>query len=119
MYICRLTILFRKLEEISKIAEEYRIVLNRLFPDHEVSRLLPLSRQELLGLLGLLSPGQEPVTANMTSSAPLQPGFCSPEFDALGQIPMDLSGTIDIPIQYYGGGADWFADGPYQGYNMS
>lgn len=118
-YTVELTISARKLDEISRTAEEYRIILDRLFPDQDVSSLVPLSRQELLGLLGLLGSSQEPNLANMVSSPSLQPVFCSLGFDALGQIPMELGETVEIPMQYYNGGADWFPDGQYQGYNMS
>ena len=41
----------KALETLSQSLEECRSVLKRLYPKHEVSALLPLSRQELLGLL--------------------------------------------------------------------
>ncbi|KAM0458026.1 hypothetical protein ACHAO4_002747 [Trichoderma viride] len=41
----------KSLEEISRSLEECRSVLRRLYPDHEVSQLLSLSRQELRDLL--------------------------------------------------------------------
>lgn len=41
----------RTLEALSQSLEECRSILKRLYPSHEVSTLLPLSRQELLGML--------------------------------------------------------------------
>ncbi|TDZ25393.1 Lactose regulatory protein LAC9 [Colletotrichum orbiculare MAFF 240422] len=42
----------KTLEALSQSLEECRSILKRLYPDQEVQSLLPLSRQELLGLLG-------------------------------------------------------------------
>jgi hypothetical protein len=41
----------KTLEALSQSLEECRSILKRLYPGHEVQSLLPLSRQELLGLL--------------------------------------------------------------------
>lgn len=41
----------KTLEALSQSLEECRSILKRLYPNHEVSSLLPLSRQELLGML--------------------------------------------------------------------
>lgn len=44
------------LEDLSQNLEECRTVLRRLYPNHQVKSLLPLSRQELCNLLG--QPGE-------------------------------------------------------------
>lgn len=49
---CQVLTRFRMLEDLSQNLEECRTVLRRLYPNHHVKSLLPLSRQELCNLLG-------------------------------------------------------------------
>ncbi|KAL7818672.1 fungal-specific transcription factor domain-containing protein [Trichoderma aethiopicum] len=57
----------KSLEELSRSLEECRSVLRRLFPNHEVSHLLSLSRQELCGLL------DQPVQRETADRSPAPP----------------------------------------------
>lgn len=53
----------RTLEALSQSLEECRSILKRLYPDHEVQSLLPLSRNDLINLLdrqGTYAPGGLP-----------------------------------------------------------
>lgn len=55
------------MEALSQSLEECRSILKRLYPNHEVSTLLPLSRPELLGLL------EVPSADNGASALPSPP----------------------------------------------
>ncbi|KAH6989411.1 fungal-specific transcription factor domain-containing protein [Ilyonectria sp. MPI-CAGE-AT-0026] len=56
----------KTLEALSQSREECRSILKRLYPNHEPSALIPLSRQELLDLLG-------PPTTESTIALPSPP----------------------------------------------
>ena len=43
----------RKVEKLSRSLEEHRTIVDRLFPDHEVSELLTLPRDELLSIVNM------------------------------------------------------------------
>lgn len=70
----------RTLEALSQALEECRSILKRLYPYHEVQALLPLSRQDLLGLL------ERPLTDTPGSGLPSPPLTAS------------FSGDLDSPI---------------------
>ncbi len=55
----------KTLEALSQSLEECRSILKRLFPNHEVQSLLPLSRPELLNLLD--RPGADAAAAGLPS----------------------------------------------------
>lgn len=83
----RLTFI-RTLEALSQSLEECRSVLKRLYPNHQVSSLLPLSRQELLGLLdrpsldttmALPSPPLNTSPLRQELDSPSEPGLASLE----------------------------------------
>ncbi|KAI1823586.1 fungal-specific transcription factor domain-containing protein [Xylaria intraflava] len=68
----------KTLEALSQSLEECRSVLKRLFPNHEIQSLLPLPRQELLGLL------DRPINDSITAlpSPPLHPSTISIDGDS-------------------------------------
>lgn len=70
----------RTLEALSQALEECRSVLKRLYPNHEVQALLPLSYQDLLGLL------ERPLIDTSGSGLPSPPLTAS------------FSGELDSPI---------------------
>jgi len=86
----------KTLEALSQSLEECRSILKRLYPGHEIQSLLPLSRQELLGLLD--RPGAE----SSIVALPSPPLNTSPMGDDL-QSPLgmkseqDLSGLEQMP----------------------
>ncbi|KAL2135896.1 hypothetical protein VTI74DRAFT_6495 [Chaetomium olivicolor] len=62
----------KTLEALSQSLEECRSILRRLYPNHEVQALLPLSRQELLNLL------DRPVLDTSVGGLPSPPTNISP-----------------------------------------
>ncbi|KAL7790752.1 fungal-specific transcription factor domain-containing protein [Trichoderma ceciliae] len=74
------------LENLSRSLEECRSVLRRLFPNHEVSHLLSLSRQELRLLL------DQPVRQETADISPNQPSPCEAQHpQGLEQMPAQNS----------------------------
>ncbi|KAL2189800.1 hypothetical protein L209DRAFT_777311 [Thermothelomyces heterothallicus CBS 203.75] len=65
----------KTLEALSQSLEECRSILKRLYPNHEVQALLPLSRQELLNLL------DRPVIDSSVGGLPSPPINTSPISD--------------------------------------
>jgi hypothetical protein len=62
--------IFRTLEALSQSLEECRSILKRLFPDQEVSTLLPLSRHDLLSLLDRSTPDMSTGLPSPPSTSP-------------------------------------------------
>lgn len=83
----------RTLEALSQSLEECRSILKRLYPDQDVSALLPLTRQELLNLLGYAP--TEPSTALPSPPLNTSPLKKEPSFRLDG----GLSILEQIPIQ--------------------
>lgn len=82
--------LFSKVEEISKSAEEYRTIFERLFPGYDVSSLLSLPRQDLLRLLSV--DNHEPTSSSWPSFPPPH-SFCdNPEAYNFSQFSMEHEG---------------------------
>lgn len=85
----------KTLEALSQSLEECRSILRRLYPNHEVQSLLPLSRQELLNLL------ERPVVDTAASALPSPPLNTSPisqDLESpLGSCPEPLASLEQIP----------------------
>ncbi|KFH46521.1 putative transcriptional regulatory protein-like protein [Hapsidospora chrysogenum ATCC 11550] len=57
----------QKLEKLSRTLEEYRTVVDRLFPDHDVSQLLSIPREDLLDILNIPRYNQTTATSPTTT----------------------------------------------------
>ncbi|ROT38716.1 fungal-specific transcription factor domain-containing protein [Sodiomyces alkalinus F11] len=104
----------KTLEALSQSLEECRSILRRLYPNHEVQSLLPLSRQELLNLVerpvidtsatALPSPPLNTSPISQDLESPL--GSCSEPLSSLEQMPdrdtewdEERRGRDSIPIE--------------------
>ncbi|KAF7560253.1 hypothetical protein G7046_g3918 [Stylonectria norvegica] len=77
----------KTLEALSQSVEEYRGVLKRLYPDCQISSLLPLSRQELLGLLNDQTVGSlAALPSPPLNSSPVRSEFESPSESGLANL---------------------------------
>ncbi|KAK7927760.1 fungal specific transcription factor domain-containing protein [Apiospora marii] len=86
----------KTLEALSQSLEECRSILKRLYPNHEMQALLPLSRQELLNLL-------DRPTLDITNGLPSPPLHTSPMSADLGSPSLSASEGIgnleQIPVR--------------------
>jgi hypothetical protein len=105
---------YRKLEKMSKSLEEYRTIFERLYPDRDVSSLLPLPREDLLDLLDI--PGREPSPPDWLPGQPSDPVVFSPGMKVLSPYSTGCNGIIGL--EYSGGGIDWIANGQHYSYNV-
>lgn len=96
----------RTLDALTQSLEECRSVLRRLYPDYEVSDLLPLSHQELLDLLeqarleppsALPSPPLDSASLSQELSSPIHPDFTQSPFSIdtnlgayMGKVDLDM-----------------------------
>jgi hypothetical protein len=89
---------FRSIEKISATLQDYRAVLQKLFPTLHPDSLLNVSRERLLELLSQSSPGQQPLSPSFSAGLEAKPSPPNPEagsLEALQTMPEESSDTTD------------------------
>ena len=89
---------FRSIEKISATLQDYRAVLQKLFPTQHPDSLLNVSRERLLELLSQTSPGQQPISPSFSAGLDAKPSPPNPEagsLEALQTMPEESSDTTD------------------------
>jgi hypothetical protein len=89
---------FRSIEKISATLQDYRAVLQKLFPTLHPDSLLNVSRERLLELLSQTSPGQQPISPSFSAGLDAKPSPPNPEagsLEALQTMPEESSDTTD------------------------
>jgi hypothetical protein len=89
---------FRSIEKISATLQDYRAVLQKLFPTQHPDGLLNVSRERLLELLSQTSPGQQPLSPSFSAGLDAKPSPPNPEagsLEALQTMPEESSDTTD------------------------
>jgi hypothetical protein len=92
-----LLILFRSIEKIATTLQDYRAVLQKLFPTLHPDSLLNVSRERLLELLSQTSPLQ-PLSPTFSQGVDAKPSPPNPEagsLEALQTMPEEASDTTD------------------------
>lgn len=78
----------KTLEALSQSLEECRSILKRLYPNHDIQALLPLSRRELLGLLDQpMESGASTLPSPPLNTSPLNSDDSETSLASLEQIP--------------------------------
>lgn len=89
---------FRSIEKISATLQDYRAVLQKLFPTLHPDSLLHVSRERLLELLSQTSPDQQPISPSFSAGLDAKPSPPNPEagsLEALQTMPEESSDTTD------------------------
>jgi hypothetical protein len=89
---------FRSIEKISATLQDYRAVLQKLFPTLHPDSLLNVSRERLLELLSQTSPGQQPFSPSFSTGLDAKSSPPNPEagsLEALQTMPEESSDTTD------------------------
>jgi hypothetical protein len=95
--IAFLLILLRSIEKISATLQDYRAVLQKLFPTLHPDSLLNVSRERLLELLSQRSPSQ-PLSPTFSAGLDVKPSPPNPEagsLEALQTMPEEASDSTD------------------------
>lgn len=88
----------RSIERISATLQDYRAVLQKLFPSVHPDTLLNVSRERLLELIGQTSPGQplSPTFSHGVDAKPSPPNPDAGSLEALQTMPEEASDGTDI-----------------------
>jgi hypothetical protein len=89
---------FRSIEKISATLQDYRAVLQKLYPTLHPNSLLHVSREKLLELLSQTSPDQQSLSPSFSAGLDVKPSPPNPEagsLEALQTMPEESSDTTD------------------------